>query len=137
MAVTTRATWVAAAALALAAALAAPAAFARDPLVGMWEGRWSRPGGEVDLAMEIRPGAPSNRYAASLSSRGMHLDAVPFASALHDGCCGIRLVLRGAAAATHFRATVQGGELRGTSAEDGGPRGTFVLHRVSQPREEG
>jgi len=135
MAMTARAVRLAAAAT-LAAALAAPAAFARDPLVGTWEGRWSRAGGELDLALEIRAGPADNRYAASLSSRAMHLAAVPFASALHDGCCGIRLVLRDGGAATHFRAAIQGGELRGTSAEDGGARGTFVLHRVSQPREE-
>jgi hypothetical protein len=125
------------AAAALAAALAAPAAHARDPLVGSWEGRWSRGGEQLDLAMEIRPGTADNRYTATLQSRDLHLESVPFTSALHDGCCGIRLVLRGDATATHFRATIQGGELRGTSAEDGGARGTFVLHRVSQAREEG
>jgi len=121
--------------VALALALASTAAFARDPLVGAWSGRWSRGGEDVDLALDIRPGAAANRYVASVTSRGLRLDDVPVASALHDGCCGIRLVMRGDAAATHFRATIQGGELRGTTAEDGGGRGTFTLHRVSQPGE--
>ena len=124
------------AALGLAVLLLALPVAAKDLLVGAWQGRWTRGAEQLDLAMDIRPGDADNRYVATLSSRGMRLEAVPLASALHDGCCGIRLVLRGDAAATHFRATIQGGELRGTSAEDNGPRGTFVLHRVSQAREE-
>jgi hypothetical protein len=124
------------AAMLLASALASPAACARDALLGAWEGSWSRGGEVVDLAMVIRPGPADNRYAAVVSSRGLRLESVPLASALHDGCCGVRLVLRTGAAATHFHATVQGGRLRGTSAEDGGRRGTFTLHRVSQAREE-
>ena len=120
----------------LVAALVAPAALAHDPLVGTWKGRWSRGGEQVDLVLEIRPGTADNRYTATLTSRGMHLEAAPATSALHEGCCGLRLVLRADAPAVHFRATIQGGELRGTSAEDGGARGTFVLRRASQPREE-
>ena len=104
----------------LAIALASPATFARDPLVGSWAGRWSRGGETLDLALVIRPG---------------DLEGVPVASARHDGCCGVRLVLRADAAATHLRAAIHGGELRGTSAEDGGGRGTFTLHRASQPGE--
>jgi hypothetical protein len=119
----------------LAIALASPATFARDPLVGSWAGRWSRGGETLDLALVIRPGDAANRYVASLTSRGLHLEGVPVASARHDGCCGVRLVLRADAAATHLRAAIHGGELRGTSAEDGGGRGTFTLHRASQPGE--
>ncbi len=126
----------AAVAIGLAGVAAVQAALAGDPLLGTWQGRWTRGGGEVDLAMEIRPGTADNRYTATLSSRGMRLEGVPLASALHEGCCGIRLVLRADTVATHFRATIQGGELHGTSAEDGGARGTFVLHRVSQARED-
>jgi hypothetical protein len=119
----------------LAFALASPAALARDPLVGSWAGHWSRGGEDLDLALVIRPGDAADRYRASLTSRGLRLDAVPIASARHDGCCGIQLVLSGDAAATHFRASIHGGELRGTSAADGGARGTFTLQRVSQSGE--
>jgi hypothetical protein len=122
--------------VAVLAAVLAPAAVASDPLVGSWAGSWMRGGERLDLAIDIRPGDAPGRYQASLSSRGLGRDGVPAASARHDGCCGIQLVLRADTAATHFRATVQGGELRGTSAEDGGARGTFALHRVSQAREE-
>ena len=124
------------AAAVLAAVLAPAAAAGGDPLVGAWAGSWMRGSGRVDLAMDIRPGDAPGRYRASLSSRGLGLNTVPIDSARHDGCCGIQLVLRADAAATHFRATVEGGELRGTSAEDGGARGTFALRRVSQAREE-
>jgi len=127
-----------AAAAALVAGLAAaPGCLARDPLLGTWQGRWTRGGDALDLTMEIRSGTAANRYAATLSSRGLRLQDVPLASALHEGCCGIRLVLRADTAATHFRATIEGGELHGTSADAGGARGTVVLHRVSQAREEG
>jgi hypothetical protein len=42
--------------------------------------------------------------------------------------------LRGDETSTHFSGSIQGGELRGTFAEDGHAAGTFALHRVRDTR---
>ena len=111
-------------------------AAAGDPVIGTWEGSWSRGGDSVDVVLEIRPTDAANRYSASFSSQRLRVAGIPFASARHDGCCGIHMELRGDETSTHFSGSIQGGELRGTFAEDGHAGGTFVMHRVRSERPE-
>lgn len=118
--------------VALFAALGAVAA--KDPVVGTWEGRWTRGGDFLDVVLEIHPAEAANRYRASFSSERLRVAGIPFASARHDGCCGIHMELRGDETSTHFSGSIQGGLLRGIFAEDGHAAGTFELRRVRDPR---
>jgi alpha-beta hydrolase superfamily lysophospholipase len=118
----------------LVALFTALGAVARDPMIGTWEGRWTRGGDSLDVVIEIDPAEAANRYRASFSSERLRVAGIPFASARHDGCCGIHMELRGDETSTHFSGSIQGGELRGTFAEDGRAAGTFELHRVRDPR---
>lgn len=105
---------------------------AQDPLVGPWGGYWIRDADTLQVTMDIQPGDSANRYRATFSSLRLRVDGIPFASAERDGCCHIRLTLRGDATTSVFDGAIAGDSITGTFVE-AGAHGTFALRRRPRP----
>ncbi len=78
--------------------------------------------------MDIQPGDSSNRYRVTFSSDRVRVTGIPFSSAERDGCCRIRMTLRGDATTAVFDGRVAGDSITGTFTE-AGANGTFALRR--------
>jgi alpha-beta hydrolase superfamily lysophospholipase len=105
---------------------------AQDPAVGVWQGYWTRAGDTLLLTMDIQPGDSANRYRVTFSSVRLRVAGIPFASAERDGCCHIRLTLRGDATTSVFDGAIAGDSITGTFVE-AGANGTFALGRKRRP----
>ena len=101
---------------------------AQDPAVGPWHGYWARSGDTLPVTLDIQPGDAPGRYRASFSSNRLRVAGIPFAPAEREGCCLIRLTLRGDATTYVFQGTIAGDSITGTFTEAGAP-GTFSLRR--------
>ena len=100
----------------------------QDLTLGHWQGYWARSGDTLLVTLDIQPGDAPNRYRASFSSDRLRVAGIPFASAEREGCCLIRLTLRGDATTLVFEGTLKTDSITGTFTE-AGTSGTFALHR--------
>jgi hypothetical protein len=100
----------------------------QDPSLGPWQGYWARGGDTLLVTLDIRPGDAPNRYRASFSSDRLRVAGIPFASAEREGCCLMRLTLRGDATTLVFEGTLKADSISGTFTE-AGAAGTFALRR--------
>jgi uncharacterized protein len=112
----------------LVAALFPAALHAQDPALGSWQGYWTRAADTLLVTMDIQPGDSSNRYRVTFSSDRVRVTGIPFSSAERDGCCRIRMTLRGDATTVVFDGRVAGDSITGTFTE-AGANGTFALRR--------
>lgn len=117
----------------LHALLLAVAFHAQDPVLGHWQGYWTRVGDTLLVTMDIQPGDSTNRYRAIFSSDRLRVNGIPFNSAEREGCCRIRLTLRGDATTSVFDGRVAGDSITGTFTE-AGANGTFALRRAPRTR---
>lgn len=113
------------------AALLLPAVLhAQDATLGQWQGYWERGGDTLLVTLSIQPGDAPNRYRASFSSDRLRISGIPFSPAEREGCCLIRLTLRGDATTSVFQGTLKGDSITGTFTETGAAGGgTFALRR--------
>ena len=80
----------------LIVALAVPATLhAQDPALGSWRGHWARSGDTLHVTMAVQTGDAPNRYRVSFSADRLRVAGIPFNSAEREGCCVLRLTLRG------------------------------------------
>jgi uncharacterized protein len=112
---------------------------AQDPALGQWHGSWARGGDTLLVTMTIQPGDAPNRYRAAFSADRLRVAGIPFASTEREGCCLIRLTLRGDATTSVFEGAIAGDSIAGAFTE-AGASGTFALRRgamgTSAMREE-
>ena len=111
----------------------------QDPALGSWQGYWARGGDTLLVTMLLQAGDAPNTFRASFSTDRLRVAGIPFNSAEREGCCVIRLTLRGDATTLVFEGTVTGDSITGTFTE-AGAAGTFALRRApsgsSSVREE-
>lgn len=100
----------------------------QDPALGPWQGYWARSGDTLGVTLDIQAGDAPHGYRASFSSDRIRVAGIPFASVERDGCCLIRLTLRGDATTSVFQGTIRGDSITGTFTE-AGASGTFALRR--------
>jgi len=112
----------------IGALLLAGTLHAQDPALGAWQGYWARSGDTLLVTLDIQPGDAPNRYRATFSSDRLRVAGIPFASAEREGCCLIRLTLRGDATTSVFQGTIKGDSISGTFV-DAGASGAFALRR--------
>jgi len=101
----------------------------QDPALGAWQGYWARSGDTLLVTMSLEPGDAPDHYRASFSTDRLRVAGVPFASAEREGCCVIRLTLRGDATTLVFEGALRGDSITGTFTE-AGAAGTFALRRA-------
>jgi hypothetical protein len=101
---------------------------AQDPALGPWQGYWTRAADTLLVTMNIQPGDSTNRYRVTFSSDRVRVTGIPFSSADRDGCCRMRMTLRGDATTAVFEGTIAGDSITGTFTE-AGANGTFALRR--------
>jgi alpha-beta hydrolase superfamily lysophospholipase len=101
----------------------------QDPALGSWHGYWARGGDTLLITMSMQPGDAPNHYRASFSADRLRVAGIPFNSAEREGCCVIRLTLRGDATTLVFEGTLTGDSITGTFTE-AGAAGTFALGRA-------
>lgn len=100
----------------------------QDPALGLWQGYWARDADTLLVTLDVQPGDSANRYRATFSSDRLRVTGIPFSSVERDGCCRIRLTLRGDATTSVFDGTIAGDSITGTFVE-AGANGMFVLRR--------
>jgi len=101
---------------------------AQDPALGHWQGYWTRDADTLLVTLEIQPGDSANRYRATFSSDRVRVTGIPFSSVERDGCCRIRLTLRGDATTSVFDGMIAKDSITGTFVE-AGAKGMFALRR--------
>ena len=101
----------------------------QDPTLGSWQGYWARSGDTLVVTVSIQPGDAPNRYRVSFSADRLRVAGIPFNSVEREGCCVIRLTLRGDATTSVFEGTVKTDAITGTFTESGAA-GTFALRRA-------
>jgi len=101
----------------------------QDPALGGWQGYWARGGDTLLVTMSLQAGDAPNRYRASFSTDRLRVAGIPFNSAEREGCCIIRLTLRGDATTLVFEGTLKTDSITGTFTETGAA-GTFALRRA-------
>lgn len=101
---------------------------AQDPALGSWRGYWTRATDTLFVTMDIQLGDSTNRYRVTFSSDRLRVTGIPFSAAERDGCCRIRMTLRGDATTAVFDGRVAGDSITGTFTE-AGANGAFVLGR--------
>jgi len=112
---------------------------AQDPALGTWQGYWARGGDTLLVSMSVQAGDVPNSFRATFSTDRLRVAGVPFNSVEREGCCVIRMVLRGDATTLVFVGTVKTDSITGSLTE-AGAAGTFALRRApsgsSAVREE-
>jgi uncharacterized protein len=101
----------------------------QDPALGTWQGYWARGGDTLLVTMSVQVGDAPNTFRASFSTDRLRVAGVPFNSVEREGCCGIRLTLRGDATTLLFAGTLKTDSITGTFTE-AGAAGTFALRRT-------
>lgn len=100
---------------------------AQATLTGAWTGYWTRAGDTLPVTMEVRRDS-SGRYSAAFASERLRVRGVPFSSVITEGCCDVRLVLKGDRTTATFRGRQAGDTLTG-SFEEAGTAGRFAFTR--------
>lgn len=103
---------------------------AQDSTLGSWQGHWARGGDTLLVTMSIQSGDAPNTLRATFSTDRLRVAGIPFNSAERDGCCVIRMTLRGDATTLVFEGTRKADSITGTFTE-AGAAGTFALRRGS------
>jgi alpha-beta hydrolase superfamily lysophospholipase len=103
--------------------------YGQDPALGAWQGYWARGGDTLLVTMSVQAGDAPNSFRASFSTDRLRVAGVPFAAVEREGCCVIRLTLRGDATTLVFEGTLKTDSITGTFTE-AGAAGTFALRRA-------
>jgi len=101
----------------------------QDPALGTWQGYWARGGDTLLVTMSVQAGDAPNTLRATFSTDRLRVAGVPFAAVEREGCCDIRLTLRGDATTLLFAGTLKTDSMTGTFTE-AGAAGTFALRRA-------
>ncbi len=107
---------------------------AQDPVIGTWQGYWTRAADTLLVTMEFQPSVSSTSYRVTFSSERVRVTGIPFRLAERYGCCRLRLTLRGDATTSVFDGTIAGDSITGTFTDtEADSNGTFALRRSPMP----
>jgi alpha-beta hydrolase superfamily lysophospholipase len=101
----------------------------QEPLVGTWQGYWSRAGDTLAVTMHVRFDSLPGRYSATFDSDRLRVSGIPFAEAEVRGCCDVSLTLRGDRTTSVFTGMLRGDSLTGVFRE-GQEEGRFAFSRA-------
>jgi uncharacterized protein (DUF885 family)/alpha-beta hydrolase superfamily lysophospholipase len=101
-----------------------------DSLRGTWRGYWSRAGDTMLVSMKVRRDSGAGAYVATFDADRLRVSGIPFTEAQLEGCCSVRLVLRGDRTTMVFSGTLRGDSLSGTFRE-GTSEGRFAYSRIT------
>jgi alpha-beta hydrolase superfamily lysophospholipase len=101
-----------------------------DSLTGTWRGYWSRAGDTMPVSMTVRRDSTAGTYAATFDADRLRVSGIPFTEAQLEGCCNVRLVLRGDRTTMEFTGTLRGDSLSGVFRE-GASEGRFAYSRLA------
>ena len=119
----------------LALCLAPQAATGQNRLDGDWRGYWTRAGDTLPVRMHVRRDPSTRRYTATFEAERLRVSGIPFDTVRVDGCCQVRMTLRGDRTTTVFVGAVHADSLAGAFRETGGGGdGRFSFSRARAPR---
>lgn len=101
-----------------------------DSLSGTWQGYWSRAGDTMPVTMKVRRASSTGAYAATFDADRLRVSGIPFTEVQLEGCCHVRLVLRGDRTTMVFTGTLRGDSLSGVFRE-GTSEGRFAYSRIT------
>ena len=103
-------------------------ASAQDQLSGNWRGYWTQAADTMAVAMHVRREPGTGRYTAMFDAERLRVSGIPFDTVRVEGCCNIRMVIRGDRTTTAFVGGVRGDSLVGAFRE-GQSEGRFAFAR--------
>jgi pimeloyl-ACP methyl ester carboxylesterase len=107
----------------------------QEPLVGTWQGYWSRAGDTLAVTMHVRSDSLPGRYSATFDSDRLRVSGIPFAETEVRGCCDVSLTLRGDRTTSVFTGMLRGDSLIGDFRE-GQDEGRFAFSRAPVARPD-
>jgi dienelactone hydrolase len=110
----------------------AGAAQAQDRPSGDWQGYWARAGDTMPVTMSIRHDSTTNHYSATFAADRLRVSGIPFNEVRLEGCCEVRLLLRGDRTTIEFTGRLHGDSLSGVLTDSDGD-GRFAFARVPAP----
>ena len=99
-------------------------------LSGKWQGHWSRAGDTMPVTLRVRRDSSTKAYAATFDADRLRVSGIPFTEVHLEGCCTVRLVLRGDRTTMVFTGTLRGDSLSGIFRE-GTSEGSFAYARIA------
>ena len=116
-------------ALALLLSLAAQVR-AEERLSGRWKGTWSRAGDSLPVILDVRQEPKTGGYTATFTSDRLRVSGIPFAEVQLQGCCDVKMVLRGDRTTTVFSGRLASDSLSGV-LQEGASEGRFAYVRTA------
>ena len=107
----------------------AGAARAQERLSGSWQGYWTRAGDTMPVTMSVQYDANTGRYAATFAADRLRVAGIPFNEVRLEGCCEVRLLLRGDRTTIEFTGRLHGDSFSGVLTDSDGD-GRFAYARV-------
>jgi pimeloyl-ACP methyl ester carboxylesterase len=109
--------------------VAVPASAQDVPLIGTWQGYWTRAGDTMFVIMRVRSDSMPGRLAATFDSDRLRVRGIPFTEMQVSGCCEVTQVLRGDRTTMVFSGRARGDSLTGGFRE-GTSEGHFSYARA-------
>jgi dipeptidyl aminopeptidase/acylaminoacyl peptidase len=107
----------------------AGAARAQERLSGSWQGYWTRAGDTMPVSMRIEHDSSTGHYAATFAADRLRVSGIPFNEVRLEGCCEVRLLLRGDRTTIEFTGRLHGDSFSGVLTDSDGD-GRFAYARV-------
>jgi dipeptidyl aminopeptidase/acylaminoacyl peptidase len=111
---------------------ASTAGAASHPLVGDWQGYWTRAGDTLAVTMHVREDSLPGHYKATFDSDRLRVSGIPFTRVEVQGCCDVKLTLVGDRTTAVFSGNIRGDTLSGPFRE-GEDEGRFSYVRIAAP----
>lgn len=102
---------------------------AQERLSGSWQGYWTRAGDTMPVTMGIEHDSSTGRYSATFAADRLRVSGIPFNEVRLEGCCEVRLLLRGDRTTIEFTGRLHGDSLSGDLTDSDGD-GRFAFARV-------
>lgn len=97
---------------------AAPSAVkGQDRLEGRWRGYWTRAGDTLAVTMHLRRDPGTGRYTATFDAQRLRVRGIPFDTVGVEGCCRVRMTLRGDRSTAVFTGMAHADSLAGVFRE--------------------
>lgn len=101
----------------------------QDRISGQWYGYWLRAGDTLAVTLNITRDAGTGKYSALFDADRLRVIGIPFTDVSVEGCCNVRMTLRGDRTTMTFSGTVRADSLLGLLRDEDG-EGRFAFTRA-------
>lgn len=102
---------------------------AQQGLSGSWQGYWLRAGDTMPVTLDIRRDT-SGRHAATFATERLRVSGIPFNEVQSEGCCDVKMTLRGDRTTMVFTGKLDRDSLTGVFQEGTSGDGRFAYWRT-------